>query len=78
MQVKVIREMVIYTILLVTLALLMHPDLLSTPTQRISLFQDRQNYFHPLLYTFIVYILFFLPIRYIFKKIRNIFTKKAS
>jgi len=70
----VIREMTIYVILLVALALLMHPDLLSNPTERFSLMQERKNYFHPLVYTFIIY-LFLLIVRFIVKKIVVFFKK---
>jgi len=70
----VIREMTIYVILLVALALIMHPDLLPNPTERFSLMQERQNYFHPLIYTFIVYFFFFIP-RFIIKKIATLFKK---
>ena len=55
------KELVIYTALLSMLILLMHPDLLSDPTTRLGLMQTQGNYIHPLLYTFIVYlILYFL------------------
>jgi len=70
----VIREMTIYVILLVALALVMHPDLLSNSTERFSLMQERQNYFHPLIYAFIIYFFLFI-VRFIFKKIATLFKK---
>ena len=55
------KELTIYTALLTLLIFLMHPDMLSDPTVRLGLMQDKANYIHPLLYTFFVYlILFFL------------------
>ncbi len=74
MQKTLIREMAIYAILLVVLALMMHPDLLFNPTERISLMQERKNYFHPLIYTFILYSLFFF-IRLVVKKTVILFRK---
>jgi H+/Cl- antiporter ClcA len=70
----VIREMTIYVILLVALALVMHPDLLSNPTERFSLMQERQNYFHPLIYTFVVYLFLFI-VRFVVKKTATLFKK---
>lgn len=57
MRKKVIREGAIYALLLVTLALLMHPDLLSDPAARFSLMQGRENYLHPLFYTALIYLI---------------------
>jgi len=55
------KEMIIYTALLTLLIFLMHPDMLSNPTIRLGLMQEHENYIHPLLYTFFVYlILYFL------------------
>jgi len=53
------KELFIYTALLIGLILLMHPDLLSDPTMRLGLMQDKGNYMHPLLYTFFVYLIVF-------------------
>ncbi|EDZ61750.1 hypothetical protein SMGD1_0889 [Sulfurimonas gotlandica GD1] len=53
----------------------MHPDMLSDPTVRLGLMQDKANYVHPLLYTFFVYlILFFL--RAVSGFIAKLFEKK--
>jgi hypothetical protein len=52
----------------------MHPDLLSEPTVRLGLMQEKANYVHPLLYTFFVYlVLYFLRaiVAYIVKLIRK-------
>jgi hypothetical protein len=55
------KELTIYTALLTVLIFLMHPDMLSEPTVRLALMQEKANYIHPLLYTFFVYlVLYFL------------------
>jgi len=63
-----IREAKIYFALLIFLALIIHPDLLSSPLDRLSVMNERGNYAHPLYYTFVIYmiVLFF---RFIFSKI---------
>jgi len=69
------KELTIYTALLTLLIFLMHPDMLSDPTIRLGLMQDKANYIHPLLYTFFVYlILFFL--RAVSGFIAKLFEKK--
>jgi hypothetical protein len=69
---RVIREVAIYAILLVALAFFMHPDLLSQPSERFSILQNRGNYIHPFLYTFIVFIILFI-IRFFVKKTLKLF-----
>jgi ABC-type multidrug transport system fused ATPase/permease subunit len=49
----------IYTALLTLLIFLMHPDLLSEPTVRLGLMQEKGNYIHPLLYTFFIYLVLY-------------------
>jgi hypothetical protein len=68
MQQKVAKELIIYMLIFVTLALLMHLDLFTEPVSRFSTMLERENFYHPLVYTSIVYIviLFFrLFIKYI-------------
>lgn len=55
MRRRLIRETGIFVALLMALALLMHPDLLSAPGERLTLMGERENYLHPLFYTTIVY-----------------------
>ncbi|MHC3995301.1 hypothetical protein ACXWTF_10770 [Thiomicrolovo sp. ZZH C-3] len=55
-----IREGAIYLLLLITLSLLLHPDLLSDPAARFSQMLGRENYFHPLLYALPVYLIVLL------------------
>jgi len=57
---KIIKtELIIYTALLTLLIVLMHPDMLSDPTIRLGLMQEKANYIHPLLYTFFVYLILY-------------------
>ena len=53
------KELIIYTALLTFLIFLMHPDMLSDPTIRLGLMQEKTNYIHPLLYTFFVYLIIY-------------------
>ncbi|MEA3330355.1 MAG: hypothetical protein U9Q29_01525 [Campylobacterota bacterium] len=50
------KELTIYTALLTLLIFLMHPDMLSDPTIRLGLMQEKSNYIHPLLYTLFIYL----------------------
>jgi hypothetical protein len=68
------KEFTIYTALLTLLIFLMHPDLLSEPTVRLSLMQEKGNYIHPLLYTFFIYLVLYFfraVIGYIVKFIKK-------
>jgi len=60
MKRRVTREVVIFTMLLVTLALQMHSDLFSAPLTRFHTMQNRGNYTHPLLYSTAAYLLLLL------------------
>ena len=53
------KELTIYTALLTVLIFVMHPDMLSDPTIRLGLMQDKTNYIHPLLYTFFVFLVLY-------------------
>jgi hypothetical protein len=57
MRKMVMREAAVYALLLVTCALLMHPDLLSDPADRYAMMEGRENYFHPLFYTALIYLI---------------------
>lgn len=69
------KELIIYTGLLTLLIVLMHPDLLTHPTARLGLMQEKGNYVHPLLYTFIVYLVLYF-FRFVFSFIVKLFNKK--
>lgn len=74
-MIKIIKkELFVYTALLTSLILLMHPDLLSDPTTRLGLMQDQGNYIHPLLYTFFVYLILYF-FRAIFSFIMKFFDR---
>ena len=70
------KELTIYTALLTILIVVMHPDLLSNPTERLGLMQEMGNYVHPLLYTFFVYLILFF-FRSIFRYVMKFFKKKG-
>ena len=54
---KVKLELLYYFSIVVILALLQHPDLLSSPLTRLEQMQNAQNYFHPLMWAFGLYLL---------------------
>jgi len=68
------KELFIYTALLTTLMMLMHPDLLSNPTERLANMQVMGNYIHPLLYTFFIYLVLYF-FRTVFSFVKKLFTK---
>ena len=71
------KEALIYLATLLILALMMHIDLLSNPSSRLSLMQEKENYTHPFLYSFIIYIVI-LILRKIIDFIMGLFEKKAK
>ena len=52
---KIKIELIIFAALLIVLALFMHSDLLTSPSDRLELMSQKENYLHPLLWTFIIY-----------------------
>ncbi|NPA65849.1 MAG: hypothetical protein GXO11_03105 [Epsilonproteobacteria bacterium] len=74
MQKALVREGVYFLVLLFVLALLIHPDLLSSPMERIDAAIESGNYFHPLLYTGVLFSIFFI-LRFIVKKIVSFFKR---
>ena len=71
------KEVLYYLITLVVLALIMHFDLLSDPLSRLEIMKEKENYFHPFFYSFIVYSVM-LVLRVIINFISKIFEKKAN
>lgn len=57
MRQRIKIELIVYFITLAAVAVFMHPDLLSDPASRFSHMLERQNYFHPFIYSFIIYLL---------------------
>lgn len=71
------REILYYLLTLLVLALIMHIDLLSNPSARLELMQQKENYSHPFLYSFIIYFII-LIIRKIIDFVIGIFDKKTK
>ena len=75
MQKVILKEVVIYVVMLIALALIMHPDLLSSPSDRLALMQEKENFTHPILYSLIIYAVIGL-LRLLFGWIKKFFVKK--
>ncbi|MCW8894720.1 MAG: hypothetical protein OQK48_09330 [Sulfurimonas sp.] len=63
---KIKIELIYFTCILIILALFQHSDLLTSPLARIDAMVQKENYFHPLLWTSIVYLVVGL-VRFIVK-----------
>lgn len=72
-----IKELLIYLSILLALALIMHIDLLSDPSARLQAMQEKENYTHPLLYSFVVYTVI-LIVRKTIDFIAGLFEKKTD
>jgi len=70
------KELLIYLSTLLALALIMHIDLLSDPSTRLQAMQEKENYTHPLLYSFVVYTVI-LILRKTIDFITGLFEKKT-
>jgi len=70
------REILFYLAILFVLALILHSDLLTDPSSRFQLMYKKGNYFHPFLYSFVVYIIL-LIIRKTLDFIIGFFEKKT-
>lgn len=53
---KILTEILYFVAILLILALMQHPDLLSSPLERINLMAEKGNFIHPLLWTAGIYI----------------------
>lgn len=73
----IIKEVLIYLLTLLVLALIMHFDLLSDPSSRLQIMQDKGNYSHPFLYSFVIYFVI-LVLRKIIDFIVGLFEKKKD
>ena len=71
------KEFFIYLAMLLVLALISHGDLLSSPSERFKIMVEKENYFHPFLYTFILYSILFI-IRKLLDFILGLFEKKMK
>ena len=65
---KIKTELLYFSTLLIVLALVMHADLLTSPFERFTLMAQKENYLHPLVWTFLIYFILGL-LRLIFKYI---------
>jgi len=71
------KEILIYLGMLFVLSVVMHSDLLSSPSSRFDMMLEKENYSHPFLYVFFVYSIFFI-IRKILDFIIGLFEKKTQ
>jgi len=71
------KEFFYYLLTLLILALIMHIDLLSDPLARFQLMEEKQNYSHPFLYSFIIYFIIFI-LRKIIDFIMSLFQTKED
>jgi len=71
------KEFFYYLLTLLILALIMHIDLLSDPSSRLQTMQEKGNYTHPFLYSFIIYFILFV-LRKAIDFIMGIFEKKTD
>lgn len=77
-MIKILRkELIIYTALLTLMIVLIHPDMLTNPIERLHMMQVQSNYIHPLLYTFFIYLVVFF-FRAIIGFIMKLFNKKSK
>ena len=67
------REIVYFVIILVVLALAMHPDFLHSPLARVEAIYEKGNFLHPLLWTSGLYLIigFFRIIGKVLNKLKN-------
>ena len=70
------KELLIYLSILIVLMLIMHIDMLSDPSARLQAMQEKENYTHPLLYSFVVYTVM-LIVRKTIDLITGLFQKKT-
>jgi ABC-type uncharacterized transport system fused permease/ATPase subunit len=69
------KEIALLMTIFVITAMGVHPDLLSTPQNRFYSLIARENYFHPLFYTAIIYLLLGV-LRLIVNTIKKFFVKQ--
>lgn len=70
------KELLFYFLTLIVLALIMHIDLLSDPFSRFQTMQEKENYSHPFLYSFVIYGIIFI-LRKVINFIVGLFEKKT-
>jgi hypothetical protein len=70
------REIFVYLAIFFVLSIVMHSDLLSDPSSRFQMMNEKENYSHPFLYAFFVYSILFI-IRKVLDFIIGLFAKKT-
>jgi hypothetical protein len=70
------REIFVYLAIFFLLSIVMHSDLLSDPSSRFQMMNEKENYSHPFLYAFFVYSILFI-IRKVLDFIIGLFEKKT-
>jgi hypothetical protein len=71
------KEFMYYLLTLLILTLIAHSDLLSDPFARFNLMQEKENYFHPILYSLVIYSVI-LIIRKTIDAFVGLFEKKSD
>lgn len=71
------RELVYYFVTLILLTLIMHIDIVSDPIARFELIQEKGNYSHPFIYSFVIYGAIFI-LRKTIDFIVGLFEKKTD
>ncbi len=54
------KEFFIYLTTLLVLIVIAHSDMLTDPMARFKLMSEKENYMHPLLYSFVIYAVIFV------------------
>ena len=70
------KEFYIYLVTLFILIIIAHSDILSSPLVRIELMGQKENYFHPFVYSFAIYSVIFI-VRKVIDLISALFSKKS-
>ena len=71
------KELFIYLLMFFILTLLIHSDLLGNPSSRFEMMYKKGNYFHPFLYSFVIYSVLFI-VRKILDFLIGLFEKKSN
>jgi len=77
MRKRVLKEGGFYLVLLAAFTLMMHPDLLTQPAERLTRMQTRGSWAHPFVYTLLIYLVV-LIFRGIVRIAARIFGRRAS
>lgn len=71
------KELFIYLGTLVVLIIIVHSDILSNPSARFELMSQKENYSHPIIYSFAIYSVIFI-VRKLIDFIVGLFEKKPK